>query len=294
MDEHSGWMATRGGGLRILALDFDGVISDSAPECFRVALETYVQMVPATALRRSFEEIDGGNGGGRGERAHIVRQALYQSFVSLMPLGNRAEDFGVALAALDTGNSLPDQDAYDTFRDERGTDFLTDYHRKFYGNREALRARDEPRWQQLMGPYEPFVELLRRRGQERELALATAKDRASVDRLLGRYGLADLFDEDCILDKEVGVTKRLHLEALSRRRSSQYREITFVDDKVNHLDSVASLGVRCVLATWGYNGPRERKLARDRGYLLCGLDDAERQLFGPSPTQQQQASEQAR
>jgi hypothetical protein len=54
----------------------------------------------------------------------------------------------------------------------------------------------------------------------------------------------------------------------------------FVDDKVNHLDDVSRLGVRCGLATWGFNGPREEALARAAGHLVCTLDDAEEQLFG--------------
>jgi len=58
-----------------------------------------------------------------------------------------------------------------------------------------------------------------------------------------------------------------------------YPELTFVDDKVNHLDSVASLGVRCALAAWGYNGRREHELAAEHGYLVCDLDNVEEKLF---------------
>jgi hypothetical protein len=58
--------------------------------------------------------------------------------------------------------------------------------------------------------------------------------------------------------------------------------MTFVDDKVNHLDAVAPLGVRCALSAWGYNGPREHELARARGYRVCSLADVESQLFGVS------------
>ena len=55
--------------------------------------------------------------------------------------------------------------------------------------------------------------------------------------------------------------------------------MTFVDDKANHLEDVATLGVRCCLAAWGYNGPREHALARSRGHLVCSLDDVEAELF---------------
>ena len=59
-----------------------------------------------------------------------------------------------------------------------------------------------------------------------------------------------------------------------------YAEMTFLEDKVNHLDAAARLGVRCALAAWGYNGERELRQARARGYLVCTLDDLERQVFG--------------
>ncbi len=36
--------------MHVLALDFDGVISDSAPEAFVVALRTFAALSPGTAL----------------------------------------------------------------------------------------------------------------------------------------------------------------------------------------------------------------------------------------------------
>jgi hypothetical protein len=42
---------------------------------------------------------------------------------------------------------------------------------------------------------------------------------------------------------------------------------------------VAGLGVRCALAAWGYNGPREHRLARAHGHLVCTLERVEAQLF---------------
>jgi hypothetical protein len=56
--------------------------------------------------------------------------------------------------------------------------------------------------------------------------------------------------------------------------------MTFVDDKVNHLDAVAPLGVRCALASWGFNGPREHELARKRGYAVLSLEGLDGTLFG--------------
>jgi phosphoglycolate phosphatase-like HAD superfamily hydrolase len=248
--------------VKLLALDFDGVISDSAPEALEVARRSYLELRPDSALRDAEPE------------------RLRGAFLELMPLGNRAEDYATALAAIEAGVALPDQRAYDAFRAAQDPAWLAAYHERFYAVRDAFSEADREGWLALLRPYPVFLALLARRAGACDYAIATAKDRRSVGILLAHYGVSDLFPEDLVLDKEAGVTKTAHLEALAARRGLDFREITFVDDKVNHLDATAPLGVRCALAAWGYNGPREHALARSRGYLLCHLEDAEQRLFG--------------
>ena len=88
--------------MKILALDFDGVISNSAPEAYLVALRTYLSMRPGSRLEAHRGPSECGLDA-------IVAHALYRQFIELLPLGNRAEDFGVELVALDEGLSIPDQ-----------------------------------------------------------------------------------------------------------------------------------------------------------------------------------------
>jgi len=266
--------------LRLLALDFDGVISDSAPEAFVVALRTYCELRPDSRLGDREALL-------RGPAAPapqaIAGDALYATFLEMMPLGNRAEDYGVGLEALDSGAQLSDQATYDRFKAGLDAEWLRGFHQRFYRVRTAMSEADPAAWHRLMGPYPGVTELLRRRAGDALLAIATSKDRRSVGKLLEAYGIADLFREGRVLDKETGVSKRAHLEHLQRTSGLPYTEMTFVDDKVNHLDTVAPLGVRCGLAAWGYNGEREVALARARGYLVLGLEDAEAQLFGDRP-----------
>ncbi|HSF01585.1 MAG TPA: hypothetical protein VLA62_01155, partial [Solirubrobacterales bacterium] len=145
-------------------------------------------------------------------------------------------------------------------------------------------SADRAGWLALLAPYPTFLEVLRRRAGAVELAIATAKDARSVRALLVHYGIAPLFGPGRILDKETGVSKRAHLEHLQRTLGVAFEEITFLEDKVNHLESVAPLGVRGALAAWGYNGAREHARARELGYLVCRLDDVEARLFGEQAT----------
>lgn len=251
--------------MKALVLDFDGVIADSAREAFRVAQAAYTDLRQESRLQDASE------------------RELLSGFLELVPLGNRAEDYGVALLALESGVRLPDQPAYDAFFAAQDAGWLRAFHRRFYEVRQAWATRDPVGWRRVLPPYRPLLVVLRRRAGEARYAIATAKDRASVRALLVDYGVADLFPEELVLDKETGVTKDAHLRHLQALLGCEFPELTFVDDKVRHLDRVAPLGVRCALAAWGHNGPREHRLAQERGYLVCRLDDVEPRLFGNSP-----------
>jgi phosphoglycolate phosphatase-like HAD superfamily hydrolase len=263
--------------MHVLALDFDGVISDSAPEAFVVALRTFAALTPGTALAT---EAACFAGHGAPPLEQVRSSGLFADFLELMPLGNRAEDYGVVLSALARGFAVPDQAAYDALRDAHDASSLRSFHTRFYSVRDHLSEADPDGWRRLMAPYPAFLSVLRRRAADAELTIATAKDRRSVEALLRLYGLESLFAGDRILDKETGEAKTAHMRQLRRQFGVEFREITFVDDKLNHLDSVAALGVRCALAAWGYNGDREIRLARERGYCVCRLDDVEQKLFG--------------
>ncbi len=251
--------------MRLLALDFDGVIADSAAEAFVVALRTY--------------RVVFGERCGFGSEAEHDAQ-LFARFVEGMPLGNRAEDYAVCLSAIDGGIPIADQAAYDAFYASQGAASLRAFHRRFYKERAAWAAADPTGWLACMPPYAGIPELLRRCRDNVQLAIATAKDRRSVAQLLAHYGIGELFPEPWVLDKEVGVRKRSHLEWLAREAGLPFAELTFVDDKLNHLEDVAELGVRCVLAAWGYNGAREHEAARARGLEVCTLAQFETRLFG--------------
>ena len=264
--------------LRLLALDFDGVISDSAPESFAVALLTYTELIESSKFADRRAELAGDC---LPAPDRLMGDPLYAPFLELMPLGNRAEDYAISLSALEADRSLADQSEYDAYRSELDEDWLRAFHRRFYENRSALSRRDASGWRRLMRPYPRFLEVLQRRSADAMLAIATSKDAETVAALLRDYGIESLFAAPRVLDKEAGVHKDAHLRRLHEMAGVAYAEMVFVDDKVNHLDRVAHLGVGCALASWGYNGEREIELARRRGYRICTLEDAEEKLFGP-------------
>lgn len=252
--------------MTILALDFDGVICDSAGEVLQTALATWSELNPRSDLSREIKKPD-------------TRRA----FERLVPLGNRAEDFGVALHILSSGLDIQTQAEYDSVREGLGARWLNRFHEAFYSTRDLLRTQDTQRWLGLHKVYPKFINVLERRRQSTIYPILTAKDGLSVKQLVKFFGINHLFRDELILDKETGIDKTLHIEELSRRLACEPSEITFVDDKLNHLFKTAPLGVRGVLAAWGHNTPREHIEAREAGFAVATLDTAELVLFDADP-----------
>jgi phosphoglycolate phosphatase-like HAD superfamily hydrolase len=255
--------------MRVLALDFDGVVCDSSREVFTVAVRTYAQLRPGSPWIRA---ILGQPGQAATERLDLSEAPAFAALQRLIPLGNRAEDFGVALRALELDLDLPDQEDYDAFYRSLDPVWLEAYHATFYETRDRLRTDDTPRWLALNDGYPPFTAFLQRAAGRYAIAILTARDGASLDVLLDNLAVAAIIPRRLRLDKEAGLHKTSHLSVLADRLQVPFREITFVDDKVNHLERVAPLGVRPVLAGWGLNTPREHARAAALGFPVARLD----------------------
>lgn len=263
--------------MRVLALDFDGVVCDSSREVFTVAVRTYAQLHPGSAWIRAILDQPGGDAT---ERLDFSGTPAFAALQRLIPLGNRAEDFGVALRALELGLELPDQGVYDTFYRTLDPGWLAAYHATFYEVRDRLRTADTARWLALNGGYPPFTAFLTRAADRCAIAILTARDGASLDVLLDHLGVSAIIPRQLRLDKKAGLHKTSHLSQLADRLQVSFPEITFVDDKVNHLERVAPLGVRPVLAGWGLNTPREHARATTLGFPVARLDELDPVLLG--------------
>ena len=143
--------------MNILALDFDGVLCDSSREVFVVAVDAYATREPGSVLLERLRPLrDDALAGSDGFRS----DALYVTFSELLPLGNRAEDFGVSLRAVENRLEISDQDQYDAYFGSIDRDWLASFHREFYGARSRLREADTAAWLGLHLPYPGLAEVL--------------------------------------------------------------------------------------------------------------------------------------
>jgi len=254
----------------LIAFDFDGVISNSIHDSFVTALNSYIEFKPDHKLpltesivpaKRIFEF----------EKEHAD---LFAEFKSLIPMGNRAEDYYVILRIIEENRTsgIPDQETYDAFRLTLNESLREEYHDFFYQFRINLQNKDPDAWAELLPAFPGIPEIIPTLSSDFTLAIATAKDRRSVNIQLEKYGLKKCFAPENILDKDTSESKRGHLARFHESHGIPYDQIHFIDDKVLHLVSVADLGVHCYLSMWGFNSEREHAIADEHGFVKLKID----------------------
>jgi len=191
-----------------------------------------------------------------------------------MPLGSRAEDYYAIFNLLegpDVGGTS-DQRDFDAYRLSIPAEERKAYHSLFYKVRRDLQKKNPRDWAELMPVFPGLPEAVVDLSRRFVLAIATAKDRFSVDLQLKGYGIDRFFRPENILDKDFSESKRTHLSKFHEMYGVPFERIHFIDDKVLHLISVKDLGVNCYLAMWGFNTEREHEMAAREGFVLLKLE----------------------
>ena len=252
----------------VLALDFDGVISNSLLEAYlitwRIAGKFDSRLVPGDGNLPTLETI-------YGFREQNIEH--WNAFKILVPFCNRGEDYLLAHQAVCEKYDIKTQEDFNSFAENSPRDLLDRFHEEFYCERYRLTAQDTDRWLALNTSYPGVPEALKLLASKFTLAVATSKDRESVLRLLQNYGIMDYFEPHTVLDKSAGASKRAHLAALAELYRSSFDRISFVDDKVAHLIDCSPLGVKLYLAGWGYNGTAEHETARKQNIPILKIKD---------------------
>lgn len=252
----------------VLALDFDGVISDSLLEAYLLTWRIAGKLDPQLAVAGGrIPDLDNIHSFRDENREH------WDSFSRLVPFGNRAEDYLVIHRAVHQGMIIATQEEFDSFRNTFEPRRLDEFHEEFYRERYHLAGHHREGWVALNKPYPGVREAVEALSSRFELAVATSKDSQTVHALLDSYGLSSLFGQGHVLDKSMGGSKRAHLASLRDIFNCTYGEMTFIDDKVAHLIDCARLGVHLYMAGWGYNSTQEEELAASRNIPVLQIEE---------------------
>ncbi|MGM9998860.1 MAG: HAD family hydrolase [Candidatus Bruticola sp.] len=282
---------------RILALDFDGVIWDTQREGYIVAQKVWQEIFGRWALcplplflsgrwlANSGEEFGLllylgeslclqalGSFDRQAKRERVVSsEAVQVGFESLAlpqilrgsllewskgsePWQEQSGCFPAELSSL----SLSDYSLSDFVgKKEQLSRFLSYFGRRLAYHRAECHRSNLREWLSWQNIYPGTVEVINRAFAKFDgLAVCTTKDKASVEALLRTVGLKIL-----VLSKEYTFDKHLQLYILAASFGVEPNQILFVDDLLDNLLRVRSLGVHTALAGWGYNCRRSREEA---------------------------------
>ncbi|MEJ2728370.1 MAG: hypothetical protein P8185_07660 [Deltaproteobacteria bacterium] len=150
---------------------------------------------------------------------------------------------------------------------------ITDRTLRIYETRRQFIARDPEGWLALHRPYQPlWGHIIGRR--KYAFVILTNKNRDATLRLCEHFGLG--IDAIDVYSGDHGTGKVENMQQIQNRFAGE--AFNFIDDSIKNLRELEnSLNVekriKLLLASWGYIGPRDERIAKQYGYPVLTQKD---------------------
>ncbi|MBI4173289.1 MAG: HAD family hydrolase [Candidatus Aenigmarchaeota archaeon] len=243
--------------IRLVAFDFDGVLVDSAQECYVTALAAFRKL------------------GGRLADTPKARRA-FQAARRFVLVG---EDFWPVLEAIEAD---PDVDfarlAQADFNrlKRRHAPGRQRFANEFYHARWRMMHGDFQKWAGLQAIYPGMQQAANWAARRWQAVILTAKDKKSTVRLLGHFGIK--IGPERIISKESRGSKTAKLLRLARQQRLRPGEILLVEDMAANALAARRFGFQVALAAWGYASQEQLRQAQAAGIPILRNGNKRAQL----------------
>jgi len=241
--------------MRILALDYDGVIADSKFECLAVGFNTYLNFESKTKLfdgeRFTYENF---------KNKIETNKGLIKKYKSLRPYVIDAFCFYVIFYALENNIEIKNKSDYDNLR-KKLIGLYEQYIKCYYPERSNFQKKINE-WLKLLSPYK-VTDAIKKLGEKYILTIATNNREKSIKPFLDKYEIP----VKVIADSTISTNKVKQIEFIKNKYNAEFSDIYFVDDQVAHFAALLKLNVKCFMAAWGYNTKEQRKDAENIGVV---------------------------
>jgi len=240
-------MARYSSRVRLLVLDFDGVICDSAEESFVSSWTAY------HALHR------------RGESGDAPASAR-ASFRAMRPFIRSGEDFVLIQQLIAEGRPVQSQLEFDRAWERPDTPSRDRFRESFYRARTDLLEKDRRAWLSLNRVYPHVMAALSRIPPRFPLYILSTKKPQFIREILEANRISVPGTQVLYSDGEPKLT------AVERLRETLgCEEAVFVEDQLDAIRGNTNPRIRVFLASWGY--VREEWLREDTGIPILRPDD---------------------
>ncbi len=212
---------------RLYALDLDGVIIDSIHECFKISITTYYDYQSPSIIplvEKLFYKYRG-----------MVGPAFeyYYLMCSISQfIKNDQIDLGDYFANLKKMNISKEAINFET---------------QFFANRRKFQEENINEWVSL-NPLTHFGEYLKK-NYLNNMIIVTTKNTDSAKQIMKHHQIhpQDIYGNDEV--KKAGSKGNLLNTILNQ---SPFEKMIFIDDSVEHLNTVKNKSIQCYFADWGY------------------------------------------
>lgn len=238
-----------------MALDFDGVISDSIQECLVTAFNAYAEFRGLSDFRTDLEKFSD---------TEIQRFRESRVFI------RRGEDYVYLLQAANEKITISSQNQFDEYLQEHEL-IREKYRTLFYGYRKRLQGENPEKWLALNPLYPGMATFLNKFNDLDMVFIVTTKDLLSVELILSSHGIT-LAPENMYQATRV-YRKPQILQEIIQKRHITPQQLHFIDDHVATVLEVSeNTEVNCSCADWGYNTFAQRSELTDHQIPVDSID----------------------
>jgi len=256
--------------LKVLAMDFDGVLVDSAMEGFFISHNTYFKM---------FGEKKGELCGGRfitfdnWDYIKVKCKNKIDYFMTLRPFVRIAEDYGLICDLMRESKKIKKQEEFDVYRNKNIAKYR-EYSNEIYKERDRIKNIDFNKWLNLYSVYTDMIKGIKDLiTNKNRLFITTLNRKETVLSCLNNASVDYKFQEEYILDVSFGEEKSKQMRYIVDNFPVRFEDIYFIDDLVNNLIEAKALGVNVILAGWGYSTSEQKRIALKSGIPIIEKPD---------------------
>ena len=249
--------------MKVLALDFDGVIANSQMECLFVGFNSYLKLHKNTKLFDG-EEFTFNNF----NKTIKKHRKTAKKYKKLRPYVIDAFCYYVVAHIIEKKIIIRNQNEYNNIRKKLIKKY-DKYVKYFYNERYNLQTKNYEKWLELEIPFKKAINGIKRLENQYKITIATNNNRRSISGFLEKYKI----NPEVIADSSISTDKKKQLAYIKNSLKVKFNEIHFVDDNVGHFPKLLKLGIHCYLATWGYNTKKQHEEAKRLGAVLLNQDN---------------------
>ncbi len=255
---------------KILAIDFDGVISDSALKSLFVSHNAYCKHFGSN------KKLNFGGKCFTFDNWESMKKEYHremEKYKELRAYVEESRDFLVMIKIIEEEIEVNNQQEFIKIREKMDLDYQF-FHKLFFQEKEIWQNKDFARWFSLAPFYEKAVSGIKQLLKEKvNIVIATSNLGKAIHPAFHEDFLGFHMNPKDIFDKNYGINKSDHMRAISEQYKVKFEDIYFIDDQLSYLEETQILGVNVFLAGWGYCTDEQKNIARSKGITVVECEE---------------------